>query len=105
MDQIDGVNLFSFLYREPGTDVSWFNSVSYEEAMVTEFERQGVALSSRWRVTRINVNYELCETYPSILAVPQNQRMMISSRCIIGSVASEHLQPATEYFGIIHGLK
>ena len=73
MDQIDGVNLFSFLYREPGTDVSWFNSVSYEEAMVTEFERQGVALSSRWRVTRINVNYELCETYPSILAVPQNQ--------------------------------
>ena len=35
-----------------------------------EFKRQGVPNES-WRVTRINLKYELADTYPPILAVPK----------------------------------
>uniref|UniRef100_A0A8C4Z4Z7 Myotubularin n=1 Tax=Gadus morhua TaxID=8049 RepID=A0A8C4Z4Z7_GADMO len=34
-----------------------------------EFRRQGLP-NERWRITFINKNYELCDTYPTILAVP-----------------------------------
>uniref|UniRef100_A0AAQ4RK17 Myotubularin n=1 Tax=Gasterosteus aculeatus aculeatus TaxID=481459 RepID=A0AAQ4RK17_GASAC len=34
-----------------------------------EFRRQGLP-NSKWRVTFINNNYEVCDTYPTILAVP-----------------------------------
>ena len=71
--EVADVNFFAMLYKEPATDNSWFQSVSHQQAMATEFERQGVVMSSRWRVSRINVNYELCQTYPGILAVPQKE--------------------------------
>ncbi|KAG7394424.1 hypothetical protein PHYBOEH_005194 [Phytophthora boehmeriae] len=36
-----------------------------------EFQRMGISSSTnRWRLSRINEEYELCPTYPSILAVP-----------------------------------
>eukprot|EP00742_Colponemidia_sp_Colp-10_P006387 GILJ01006845.1.p1 GENE.GILJ01006845.1~~GILJ01006845.1.p1 ORF type:complete len:991 (-),score=153.71 GILJ01006845.1:214-3186(-) len=41
---------------------------------VTEFERLGVSADSRnnglFRVTRLNQTYQLCSTYPQVLAVP-----------------------------------
>ncbi|GMF18795.1 unnamed protein product [Phytophthora lilii] len=38
---------------------------------VAEFQRMGISSSTnRWRLSSINEQYELCPTYPSILAVP-----------------------------------
>lgn len=37
--------------------------------MKTELQRLGVP-NSQWRLTTANQNYELCESYPSVLAVP-----------------------------------
>lgn len=38
-----------------------------------ELQRQGILLAnSNWRITEINRNYQLCPTYPSVVAVPQS---------------------------------
>lgn len=38
---------------------------------VAEFQRMGISSSTnRWRISLINEQYELCPTYPSVLAVP-----------------------------------
>ncbi|KAI9913811.1 hypothetical protein PsorP6_006679 [Peronosclerospora sorghi] len=38
---------------------------------VTEYQRMGIsAATDRWRLSLINDNYDLCPTYPSVLAVP-----------------------------------
>lgn len=37
---------------------------------VEEFERMGVSSSSHWRISDSNKSYELCATYPAVLAVP-----------------------------------
>ncbi|KAG6961503.1 hypothetical protein JG687_00007682 [Phytophthora cactorum] len=38
---------------------------------VAEFQRMGISSSTnRWRLSYVNEQYELCSTYPSILAVP-----------------------------------
>ncbi|GLD91992.1 hypothetical protein PINS_up000525 [Pythium insidiosum] len=40
---------------------------------VAEFARLGVSTpSSRWRLSPINASYELCPTYPALLAVPSS---------------------------------
>ncbi|KAE8904234.1 hypothetical protein PF005_g15083 [Phytophthora fragariae] len=40
---------------------------------VAEFQRMGLSSSTnRWRLSNINDQYELCPTYPSILAVPSS---------------------------------
>nr|XP_019962427.1 PREDICTED: myotubularin-like isoform X1 [Paralichthys olivaceus] len=36
---------------------------------IEEFRRQGLP-NNKWRITFINKNYELCDTYPTVLAVP-----------------------------------
>lgn len=36
---------------------------------ITELKRQGLPTES-WKITKINENYEFCDTYPAILAVP-----------------------------------
>lgn len=36
-----------------------------------EFRRMGLP-NAQWRITTINQNYELCPTYPAVLAVPQS---------------------------------
>ena len=36
---------------------------------ISEYKRQGLPNES-WRITRINDKYELCDTYPRVLAVP-----------------------------------
>ena len=51
-------------YRENGWDV-------YDATR--ELRRQGVP-NDTWRVTTINDNYELCDTYPKVLAVPKATR-------------------------------
>uniref|UniRef100_A0A8C2PUB8 Myotubularin n=1 Tax=Cyprinus carpio TaxID=7962 RepID=A0A8C2PUB8_CYPCA len=56
--------LFAFLSQEKYEENGW----NVYEAM-EEYRRQGVP-NSEWRVTFINKNYELCDTYPTILVVP-----------------------------------
>jgi hypothetical protein len=51
--------------------------------MLTEFRRQGVP-NSKWRLSDINQHYELCNTYPSVLAFPT-------------SVSDEQLLSAAEF--------
>ncbi|PRD25968.1 UNVERIFIED_CONTAM: Myotubularin-related protein 2 [Trichonephila clavipes] len=36
---------------------------------IAEYKRQGLPTES-WKITKINEHYELCDTYPAILAVP-----------------------------------
>uniref|UniRef100_A0A671NLU1 Myotubularin n=1 Tax=Sinocyclocheilus anshuiensis TaxID=1608454 RepID=A0A671NLU1_9TELE len=59
-----GMQLFAFLSQEKYEENGW----NVYEAM-GEYRRQGLP-SSEWRVTFINKNYELCDTYPTILVVP-----------------------------------
>jgi len=35
-----------------------------------EFIRQGVLSNTNWRISCCNASYELCPTYPSVLAFP-----------------------------------
>lgn len=37
---------------------------------VAEFQRMGVSTSSRWRISQSNQKYGVCQTYPSLYAVP-----------------------------------
>uniref|UniRef100_A0A8C1G1Y7 Myotubularin n=1 Tax=Cyprinus carpio TaxID=7962 RepID=A0A8C1G1Y7_CYPCA len=59
-----GMQLFAFLSQEKYEENGW----NVYEAM-EEYRRQGVP-NSEWRITFINKNYELCDTYPTILVVP-----------------------------------
>ncbi|XP_048039980.1 myotubularin isoform X2 [Megalobrama amblycephala] len=59
-----GMQLFAFLSQEKYEENGW----NVYEPM-EEYRRQGLP-NSEWRVTFINKNYELCDTYPTILVVP-----------------------------------
>ncbi|XP_059932598.1 myotubularin isoform X2 [Gadus macrocephalus] len=59
-----GQPLFSYLSQEKYEENGWSIYKPLEE-----FRRQGLP-NERWRITFINKNYELCDTYPTILAVP-----------------------------------
>ncbi|KAG8195485.1 hypothetical protein JTE90_010789 [Oedothorax gibbosus] len=56
--------LFAFEYQGKYAVNGW--SV-YEP--IAEYKRQGLPTES-WKITKINEHYELCDTYPAILAVP-----------------------------------
>ncbi|XP_036380105.1 myotubularin-like isoform X3 [Megalops cyprinoides] len=59
-----GLQLFAFLSQEKFEENGWnvYNPMQ-------EFRRQGLPNDS-WRITFLNENYELCDTYPALLAVP-----------------------------------
>ncbi|XP_018607730.2 myotubularin-like isoform X1 [Scleropages formosus] len=59
-----GLQLFAFLSQEKYQENGWtvYNPVQ-------EFRRQGLP-NDQWRITFLNNNYELCDTYPTILVVP-----------------------------------
>ncbi|CAB1345533.1 unnamed protein product, partial [Coregonus sp. 'balchen'] len=59
-----GLLLFAYLSQEKFEENGW--SI-YKP--VEEFRRQGLP-NDKWRITFINANYELCDTYPTILVVP-----------------------------------
>ncbi|XP_035531523.1 myotubularin-like, partial [Morone saxatilis] len=59
-----GLPLFAYLTQEKYEENGWNVYKPMEE-----FRRQGLP-NNKWRVTFINKNYELCDTYPTVLAVP-----------------------------------
>ncbi|XP_061620621.1 myotubularin isoform X7 [Phyllopteryx taeniolatus] len=59
-----GLPLFAYVTQEKYEENGW--SV-YRP--VEELRRQGLP-NNKWRITFINKNYELCDTYPAVLAVP-----------------------------------
>lgn len=60
------LSLFAFDYKEEYKENGWN---IYDVA--TEFRRQGVdSKHDTWKMTKINQNYELCDTYPQVLCVP-----------------------------------
>uniref|UniRef100_A0A0P6J551 phosphatidylinositol-3,5-bisphosphate 3-phosphatase n=1 Tax=Aedes aegypti TaxID=7159 RepID=A0A0P6J551_AEDAE len=63
--------LFAFNYKERFPEDGW--SV-YEP--VAELRRMGVnsANNDTWRITRINDKYEICDSYPSVWAVPKTAK-------------------------------
>ncbi|XP_058450348.1 myotubularin-related protein 2 [Malaya genurostris] len=63
--------LFAFNYKEKFPEDGW--SV-YEP--VAELRRMGVnsANNDTWRITRINEKYEICDSYPSVWAVPKSAK-------------------------------
>ncbi|KAG7218444.1 hypothetical protein INR49_020369, partial [Caranx melampygus] len=56
--------LFSYVSQEKYGDNGWNIYKPIEE-----FRRQGLP-NNKWRITFINKSYELCDTYPTVLAVP-----------------------------------
>ncbi|XP_045920269.1 myotubularin isoform X1 [Micropterus dolomieu] len=59
-----GLPLFAYVTQEKYEENGWNIYKPIEE-----FRRQGLP-NNKWRITFINKNYELCDTYPTMLAVP-----------------------------------
>uniref|UniRef100_A0A3Q3KJ79 phosphatidylinositol-3,5-bisphosphate 3-phosphatase n=1 Tax=Mastacembelus armatus TaxID=205130 RepID=A0A3Q3KJ79_9TELE len=59
-------SLFAFLYKEQFPVDGW---KVYDP--VAEYRRQGLPNES-WAISKINITFELCDTYPSILVIPTN---------------------------------
>lgn len=62
----NGLQIFAFEYGQVFPENGW---KVYDP--VSEYKRQGIPNES-WRITKVNDHYELCDTYPSTLAVPVN---------------------------------
>ncbi|KAM7397816.1 hypothetical protein PAMA_005916 [Pampus argenteus] len=62
----NGLQIFAFEYGQVFPENGWkvYDTVS-------EYKRLGIPNES-WRITKVNDHYELCDTYPSTLAVPVN---------------------------------
>ncbi|XP_006874836.1 PREDICTED: myotubularin-related protein 1 [Chrysochloris asiatica] len=60
----NGQMLFAFNYKEKFPDNGW---KVYDP--VSEYKRQGLPNES-WKISKINSNYELCDTYPATIVVP-----------------------------------
>ncbi|XP_051902947.1 myotubularin-related protein 2 isoform X1 [Hippocampus zosterae] len=62
----NGLQIFAFEYGQVFPENGWkvYDAVS-------EYKRQGIPNES-WRITKVNDHYELCDTYPSTMAVPVN---------------------------------
>ncbi|KAK2852116.1 hypothetical protein Q5P01_008392 [Channa striata] len=60
------LSLFAFQYKEQFPLDGW---KVYDPT--AEYRRQGLPNES-WTISKINSNYELCDTYPSILVIPTN---------------------------------
>ncbi|MGH0122876.1 UNVERIFIED_CONTAM: hypothetical protein FKN15_023836 [Acipenser sinensis] len=58
------LQLFAFLSQEKFSENGWnvYNAI-------LEYKRQGLP-NSKWRITFVNKQYELCDTYPTVLMVP-----------------------------------
>ncbi|XP_062868259.1 myotubularin-related protein 1b isoform X2 [Trichomycterus rosablanca] len=57
---------FAFKYREKFPEDGW---KVYDP--VAEYKRQGLPNES-WLISKINSNYEMCETYPALLVLPSS---------------------------------
>ncbi|XP_023380893.1 myotubularin-related protein 1 [Pteropus vampyrus] len=60
----NGQTLFAFNYKEKFPINGW---KVYDP--VAEYKRQGLPNES-WKISKVNSNYELCDTYPAIIVVP-----------------------------------
>lgn len=60
-----GKQVFAFSYNETFAEDGW---TVYEP--MAELRRMGVPNDS-WRITKINENYQVCDSYPAIWAVPK----------------------------------
>lgn len=58
------LSLFAFDYKEKYPVNGW---QVYES--IAEYKRLG-SITETWKITKINENYELCDSYPAILVVP-----------------------------------
>ncbi|XP_068457311.1 myotubularin-related protein 2 isoform X1 [Clinocottus analis] len=62
----NGLQIFAFEYGQVFPENGW---KVYDP--LSEYKRQGIPNES-WRITKVNDHYEVCDTYPSTLAVPVN---------------------------------
>lgn len=60
----NGQALFAFNYKEKFPTNGW---KVYDP--VSEYKRQGLPNES-WKISKINSNYEFCDTYPAVIVVP-----------------------------------
>nr|XP_021530260.1 myotubularin-related protein 1 isoform X2 [Aotus nancymaae] len=60
----NGQALFAFSYKEKFSINGW---KVYDP--VSEYKRQGLPNES-WKISKINNNYEFCDTYPAVIVVP-----------------------------------
>ncbi|XP_022908297.1 phosphatidylinositol-3,5-bisphosphate 3-phosphatase MTMR2 [Onthophagus taurus] len=58
------LKLFAFEYSEMFPENGW---AVYEP--IAELKRMGIN-NDMWKITKINDNYEICDSYPAVLAVP-----------------------------------
>ncbi|KAJ8256742.1 hypothetical protein COCON_G00188940 [Conger conger] len=62
----NGMEMFAFQYELTFPESGW---KVYDP--LAEYKRQGLPNES-WRITKVNDQYELCDTYPAMLVVPIN---------------------------------
>ncbi|XP_075957559.1 phosphatidylinositol-3,5-bisphosphate 3-phosphatase MTMR2 isoform X2 [Anarhichas minor] len=62
----NGLQIYAYEYGQVFPENGWkvYDALS-------EYKRQGIPNES-WRITKVNDHYEVCDTYPSTLAVPVN---------------------------------
>lgn len=63
-------DLYAFSYKQVKIENGFNGWELYN--VKREFERQGVDFDGKWRLTDLNINYSLCDTYPRKLVVPSN---------------------------------
>uniref|UniRef100_A0A669B486 Myotubularin n=1 Tax=Oreochromis niloticus TaxID=8128 RepID=A0A669B486_ORENI len=63
-----GLPLFAYLGQEKYAENGW---TIYKP--IEEFRRQGLP-NNKWRISFINKSYDLCDTYPTVLAVPYKSK-------------------------------
>ncbi|KAF5307354.1 hypothetical protein FQR65_LT07071 [Abscondita terminalis] len=73
------IKLFAFEYAEVFSENGW---IVYEP--IAELKRMGVN-NDMWKITKINENYEVCDSYPAVWAIPaqaldEEVRMVASFR-------------------------
>ena len=62
------LNYFAYAFKQIYSDNSGWNVYDAE----AEYKRMGIGIDSQdWRFTPLNNNFELCESYPRVLVVPQ----------------------------------
>lgn len=95
-------NVFAFSYKPELKIEDEYNGWKFYDA-AKEYDRLGLTRNPKVRLTRINIKYELCSTYPKLFCVPKlmmdedlERGAKFRSRCRLPAIVYMH--PETEAF-------
>lgn len=71
-EELNTSQFFAFKFRLPSTSKSTMINGWEIYSEESEFKRQGAFLQNQWRISKINENFEFCDTYPRYICVPKD---------------------------------